>query len=308
MQLGLCATYESAVRAAGRGEGSHPLAPLLSQLAAALEDILRAGWPAAPPSPAAAPTAERTFGTPRTRTTTGAAGGPDGGSAGAALRAYATLFEQFGRLPEAAGRLGPLLEELSAAIGQPLCDGTRLAAAPELGAHWLELLHRAAIFCAPALLDRPAVLATALHLAAAALRLPNRETIRSACVLLSRIASTADDAQLPPATLATLAPALIAALVAAVAAAPPELPRVADRALLERCGAAAPAVRDALGREALEAPHLGHGNARPLSSAPPPWCPGRAPSPPQSSISSCSAAPPRRRRARPTSRSSLSSE
>ena len=76
--------------------------------------------------------------------------------------------------------------------------------------------------------------------------------------------STADDAQLPPATLATLAPALIAALVAAVAAhAPPELlPRVADalRALLERCGAAAAGwLRDALGREALEAPHLGHG-------------------------------------------------
>jgi len=263
VRLEMCATYESAVRAAGRGEGSHPLAPLLSQLAAALGDILRAGWPAAPPSPAAAPTAERTFGTPRTRTTTGSAGGPDGGSAGAALRAYATLFEQFGRLPEAAGRLGTLLEELSAAIGQPLCDGTRLAATPELGAHWLELLHRAAIFCAAALLDRPAVLATALHLAAAALRLPNRETIRSACVLLSRIASTADEAQLPPATLATLAPALIAALVAAVAAhAPPELlPRVADalRALLERCGAAAAGwLRDALGREALEAPHLGH--------------------------------------------------
>ena len=229
----------------------------------------------------------------------GAAGGPDGGSAGAALRAYATLFEQFGRLPEAAGRLGPLLEELSAAIGQPLCDGTRLAATPELGAHWLELLHRAAIFCAPALLDRPAVLATALHLAAAALRLPNRETIRSACVLLSRIASTADDAQLPPATLATLAPALIAALVAAVAAhAPPELlPRVADalRALLERCGARRRrlAPRRPGPRGARGAP-LGSRATRGLRRRRRrPGGPSRAPSPPPSSTSSCSAAPPR---------------
>ena len=176
----------------------------------------------------------RAFGSaaPRGRRRRARAGGPDGGSAGAALRAYATLFEQFGRLPEARGAAGPVVGRSSRrAIGQPLCDGTRLAATPELGAHWLELLHRAAIFCATPYRP-PRRPRHRLHLAAAANPPP-------AVRRFDRRASSSHASPPPPTTPSSSRhprdargePALIAALVAAVAAlraarAPPT--RVAD--------------------------------------------------------------------------------
>ena len=136
-----------------------------------------------------------------------------------------------------------------------------------------------------ALIDRPAVLATALE-AAAAWRLP--EPRDPPGVRRGTHPSTEDDAQLPPRHPRDARKhAGIAALAAAVA--PTRRPSssrcVADalRALLKsRCGRRRRRrLRDALGREALEAASSRRitSNARLSSSAPPPSWPSRAPFP-----------------------------
>jgi len=190
-----------------------------------------------------------------------------------ALAALASAVEWFCKTAEARPQMGEVLERVRIAVSPHLCAPGRLAEASELGARYLDLLYRAALFCSPALFGSPQVLLPppyarppplpappltrrrmhmphamlhamqvlheALQLLVPCLRQPQRELLRSACSLLARLASAAEAQQLAP-HLDSLAEPLLGALLSAVATHAPEgLPaRVDDalRTLLQCCG------------------------------------------------------------------------
>ena len=55
--------------------------------------------------------------------------------------------------------MGEVLERVRLAVSPHLCAPERLAEASELGARYLDLLYRAALFCSPALFGSPQVVA-----------------------------------------------------------------------------------------------------------------------------------------------------
>ena len=57
--------------------------------------------------------------------------------------------------------MGEVLERVRLAVSPHLCAPERLAEASELGARYLDLLYRAALFCSPALFGSPQVAAAA---------------------------------------------------------------------------------------------------------------------------------------------------
>ena len=69
--------------------------------------------------------------------------------------------------------MGEVLERVRLAVSPHLCAPERLAEASELGARYLDLLYRAALFCSPALFGSPQV-AAAAHPLTPALPLPSR--------------------------------------------------------------------------------------------------------------------------------------
>ena len=75
-----------------------------------------------------------------------------------ALAALASAVEWFCKTAEARPQMAEVLERVRLAVSPHLCAPERLAEASELGARYLDLLYRAALFCSPALFGSPQVL------------------------------------------------------------------------------------------------------------------------------------------------------
>jgi len=134
----------------------------------------------------------------------------------------------------------------------------------DLGTAYIEMLYRAALFCRLTL--TPDLLYETLRLVAPTLRQPSRDLLRSACSLLSRLASDFNAHNLPFRHDDHLAVEVFAALISALTshAAQELLPRIADalRLLLLACGETASHILSA----ALSAEH---GKATAAAASPP---------------------------------------